>query len=219
MNKIKILATRQITHNVKSFILEKPKGFELKPGMAADWSLNQKEWEKEIRPFTFTATPEEKILELTVKGYPERKGVTKRLHELKPGDEIMMHGTFQTYEYKGPGVFIAGGAGITPFLAILRDLYKKDKLGGNTLIFSNKRQEDIIDEHELKTILGDNCIFTLSEEKREGYEYGRIDEKFLKSKIKSFNQPFYICGPPKFTDAVKEILEKQGAPILMIAFE
>jgi predicted ferric reductase len=35
---------------------------------------------------------------------------------------------FGAIEYKGEGVFIAGGAGVTPFIAILRQLQADDKL-------------------------------------------------------------------------------------------
>ncbi|WDR00201.1 hypothetical protein PSC71_05305 [Devosia sp. J2-20] len=33
-----------------------------------------------------------------------------------------------TIQYQEPGTFIAGGAGVTPFIAILRDLQAKDTL-------------------------------------------------------------------------------------------
>jgi ferredoxin-NADP reductase len=47
-------------------------------------------------------------------------------------------------EYKGEGVFIAGGAGVTPFIAILRQLQAENKIANNKLIFTNKTANDII---------------------------------------------------------------------------
>ena len=57
-------------------------------------------------------------------------------------------------EYKGEGVFIAGGAGITPFLSIFRYLNSKNEINNNILIFANKTKADIIHEEELKSLAG-----------------------------------------------------------------
>jgi len=118
-----------------------------------------------------------------------------------------------------PKIKLPGGAGATPFIAILRQLAKDHLIKGNTLIFSNKKHEDIILEREFKLILGENCIFTLTREKRDGYEHGRIDEEFLKRYVKDFKQEFYICGPDKFVSDIKKILERLKAPSEVIVFE
>jgi predicted ferric reductase len=41
-------------------------------------------------------------------------------------------------EYKGEGVFIAGGAGVTPFIAIFRKLRADDQIANNKLILPIK---------------------------------------------------------------------------------
>ena len=87
-------------------------------------------------------------------------------------------------------MFIAGGAGITPFISIFRDLQNKKKIGGNMLIFSNKKKEDIILEGELKLMLGNSFINILSEEKSKGYAHGFITQEFLKA---------HIPGPVSYT--------------------
>lgn len=216
--KVKILQIEDVTHDVKRLVLEKPKGIKLEAGSAAELSINKPGWKEQIRPFTFSSAPEDKVLELTIKIYPEKKGVTNEMSNLKVGDEIILYETFPSYQYKGPGVFIAGGAGITPFLSILRHLHNTGKIDGNILIYSNKTHEDIINEHELVSILKDKCIFTLTREKRGGYENRRIDEKFLKEKIKNFNQPFYICGSPEFKDSIRMIISKHTKNISEIVW-
>jgi predicted ferric reductase len=52
----------------------------------------------------------------------------KRIRKLKHGDELIIRDVWGAIEYKGEGVFIAGGAGVTPFIAILRQLQADDKL-------------------------------------------------------------------------------------------
>jgi len=208
----KILMTEFVTHNVKRFILEKPENYQFIPGQATDISINLPKWKNEKRPFTFTSLNNDLVLEFTIKCYPEHNGVTKKLHELNPGDELIIEDPWGTINYKGTGTFIAGGAGITPFIAILRQLKKENKLQGNKLIFSNKLQKDIILEKEFKEMFNqENLILTLTDEEKQRYENSIINQDFLKKYIKNFNQHFYICGPPKFVSSIKESLISLGA--------
>jgi hypothetical protein len=203
--KLKILKIDFVTHNVKRFIFEKPKNYKFIPGQAVDASINN-ELKGEKRPFTFTSKNDDLVLEFTMKRYD---GMTKKFHELNPGDEILIGEPFGTINYKGEGTFIAGGAGITPFLAIFRNL--GDKIEGNKLMFSNKTRKDIICENELSYMFGDNVKFLITDEEMEGYVNGRIYENFLKKEITQFDQYFYICGPPTFVSEIKDNLIKLGA--------
>jgi ferredoxin-NADP reductase len=209
-SKVKILMTEFVTHDVKRFIVEKPKGYAYLPGQATLLSIPKPKWETEFREFTFTSTNQDKVLEFTIKAYPEHDGVTKQIHALESGDYIVLHPPFGTIQYKGKGVFLAGGAGITPFIAILRHLYKTNELSGNTLFFSNKEVKDIIIEKELRQMLGDHLILTLTREDAKGYEQGRISKEMIQKYVKDLNQKFYVCGPDPFVHELKKSLENMG---------
>lgn len=218
-HKVKILMKEFVTHDVKRFIVEKPQGYKFIPGQATEISINKPGFENKRRPFTFTSLDDDLVLEFVIKQYPKHDDITKKIHELIPGDELILKDVFGVINYKGKGVFIAGGTGITPFIAIFRKLQKDGKLKGNKLFFSNKTQKDIMLEKELKGAFGSDLILTLTQEKKQGYEYGRIDEGFLKKHIKSFNQNFYICGTKDFVKDIKEALKKFGAKIQSIVIE
>ncbi|HEV2832217.1 MAG TPA: FAD-binding oxidoreductase, partial [Hanamia sp.] len=192
---VKILAAENVTHNVKRFKLSKPDAYVFTPGQATDIVINLPEWKEERRPFTFTSLNEWDNLEFTIKIYDDHEGVTNQLGKLKAGDELILHDIWGAIHYKGEGVFIAGGAGVTPFIAILRQLHKDGKLGNNKLIFSNRTSKDIILKEEFENMLGDNFINTLTDESVEKYDNRKIDESYLREKIKDLNQYFYICGP------------------------
>ncbi len=216
---VKILSTKQVTHDVKCFRFEKPEGYYFTPGQATDVSINQKGLEDELRPFTFTALNEEPYLEFTIKRYHDHHGITDKLHELNPGDEIIIHDVWGAIEYKGTGYFIAGGAGITPFIAILRALHKENKIAGNTLFFSNKTEADIIYKDELKNMLAENAIFILTKEKKAGYENTRIDKNFIKKNIFDFTKHFYVCGPDEMVKDITKNLQEAGAKTDTVVFE
>jgi glycine betaine catabolism B len=216
---VKIISTQQVARNVKRFRLERPEDYNFVPGQATELSVNRDGYRDERRPFTFTSLTEDPYLEFTIKRYQDHHSVTDLLHQLEPGDEVILRDVWGAIEYKGPGYFIAGGAGITPFLAILRDLHKKKQLDGNILFFSNHEQPDIICEQELKEMLGDNAVFVLTRENKPGYINGRINKEFLQKHIKDISKHMYICGPDPMIAEIIGIVEKMGANADALVFE
>jgi len=216
---VKILAIQPVTHDVKSFRLEKPADYKFIPGQATEIAINKAGWENERRPFTFTSLNHEPTLQFTIKRYADHNGVTNQLHQLVVGDELILHDVWGAIEYKGPGYFIAGGAGITPFIAILRQLHQDNQLGGNTLFFSNKTAADIIYEEELTGMLGMNLHNILSREQNKKYENGIINSDYLRSHITDFSKHFYVCGPDKMIADINAALEKLGAKPDLVVFE
>jgi hypothetical protein len=216
---VKIIHTHQVTHDVKCFRFEKPAGYEYLPGHATDVSINKPGMEEEIRPFTFTCLTREPYLEFTIKRYPERHGVTDKLHQLIIGDELIIGDSWGAIDYKEPGYFIAGGAGITPFIAILRTLFDEKKTSGNKLFFSNKTSEDIIYKEELLKILGENAVFVLTREKNDRYIHGRINEKFINEQISDFSRHFYVCGPDPMVAELVAGIQHAGASPDALVFE
>jgi ferredoxin-NADP reductase len=207
---VKIKSIDYVTHNVLRIITEKPHMYNFTPGQATEISINKNGWQDEKRSFTFTCLPDDDYLEFTIKTYPYRKGVTNELLQLRQNNELILHDVFGAINYKGEGIFIAGGAGVTPFISILRFLRAKHKVGNNKLIFANKTKGDIILEEEFKKFLGNNFINILSDEKRDGYGHGYITEKFLKENISDLNKKIYLCGPEPMMEAVEKHLSNLG---------
>lgn len=199
-----------ITHDVLRIVTNKPAGFDFIPGQAADISINRSGWLKEERPFSFTGLPTNNTLEFTIKTYPTEQGVTNELLYLRPRDELVLRQVYGAIAYRGEGVFIAGGAGITPFISIFRDLKAKNAIGKNRLLFANKTRADIILKHEFEVLLGDAFTNILSDEKVDGYDFGKITQAFLEANVTDFTKQFYICGPPPMIKEVEEQLMNLG---------
>ena len=207
---VRILSIGNVTHDVLQIVTERPADYNFTPGQATEVAINKGKWKEERRPFTFTNLPDASFLEFTIKTYPSRSGVTNELLKLKAGDELILHDVWGAISYKGEGVFIAGGAGITPFLSIFRYLQSMNKMAGNKLIFANKTKADIIHEDELKAMLGNSFINILSDEVVKDYAHGYISKDFLKKNIENFDKMFYVCGPPPMMDAVHGFLTELG---------
>lgn len=218
---IKILEVEEVTHDVKKFTLEKPDGYTFTPGQATEVSIDKEGWREEKRPFTFTSLNEDEHLEFVIKIYPDHNGVTEQIGKLGKGDSFIIGDAWGAIQYKGEGVYLAGGAGVTPFISILRDLNKKGEIGRNTLIFSNTTDRDIILQEEFQEMLGDQFINVITDEPTDDHIFldGYIDKEFLDSHIDDFSQPFYVCGPDPFNKSMIKHLKELGADPDALVFE
>lgn len=207
---VNILEIGNVTHNVKYFRVERPENYLFTPGQATEVSVNTPELKNERRPFTFTNLTSSPYLEFMIKRYPEHQGVTDAIHQLHKDDQLILHDVFGEITYRGKGYFIAGGAGITPFISIFRELKHSGSVEGNFLIFANRTGKDIIQEEELRMLLGSKYVNILSDQILYGYEHGLIDEEFLKRYVKDVSTYFYVCGPPPMMDLIVPALKNMG---------
>lgn len=207
---VKILEAYYITHDVKCFRVEKPENYDFIPGQATEVSINLTSWENKRRPFTFTSLRTDSYLEFMIKIYRDHEGVTNKLGSMNAGGELILHEVFGAIHYKNKGVFIAAGAGITPFISIFRDLNQQNQLEGNSLLYTNKTSEDVIMDAELKEMLKDDYLNIYTRENIIGFIGMRIDRNFLIDTIADFSQHFYICGPDGFVKSVSRILIDLG---------
>ncbi len=207
---VKVLATRMVTHNVKEFDIEKPKGYKFIPGQATDVSLNKPGLEDDLHPFTFTSLNDWDHLQFTIKLYTDHDGMTNKLKNIKAGDELIIHDVWGAINYKGPGLFIAGGAGVTPFIAILRQEHKDGRIGDSRLLFANKTSKDIILRDEFEKILGENFINILDDSDDRNIMEGHINKQLLAIYAPDSVKHYYVCGPDKFVEVMVKYLEELG---------
>lgn len=215
---VKILEIEELTHDVRRIVTEKPENYTFNPGQATEVAINRPGMKEERRPFTFTSLNDDENLEFIIKVY-HTEGVTDIIGELEEGDQLLIHDVWGAIEYKGPGYFLAGGAGITPFLAILRQLYKEGNIDGNKLLFANKTEKDIILKDELDKMLDGNVTYLLSQENNDNYRSGKINKAFLQDHVDDFSRYFYICGTPGMTKQIITSLKELGVKEEKLVYE
>jgi ferredoxin-NADP reductase len=217
-HRVRILEAENVTHTVRRFRFEKPARYEFEPGQATDVMIDRDGWREKKRPFTFTCLRDQDYLEFTIKIYSDHDGVTNQLGGMGAGDHLLIEDPWGTIQYKGKGTFIAGGAGITPFISILRDLADTGEIEGNRLFFANKTDNDIILRDTWENMPGLDHIF-VTDDGSGGFPSGRIDKDFLKKHVDDFSQHFYVCGPDKMVADLKATLKELGAEPDALVFE
>lgn len=208
---ITIRSIERLTPDVRRYIGDKPGGYTFQPGQATEVHLDRDGWRDEARPFTFTSLPADDHLEFTIKSYPDHDGVTEQIGRLGEGDRLLIGDAWGAITDHGPGVFIAGGAGVTPFIALLRQREADGTLDGCHLIFSNATEADIILRDEFEAMPGLRTTFLVTDDPSSELSAGRLDAEALGHLVDDTGQPFYLCGPPSMVDDIGAALREMGA--------
>lgn len=216
---VSILDTIPVTHNVRHYRVARPRGYSFTPGQATEVSIDREGWRDKKRPFTFTSLPDAETLEFTIKSYFDHNGVTNELWSLGAGDRLILRDVWGTIQYRGPGTFIAGGAGVTPFIAILRHLNATGKIAGNRLIVSNRTEKDIILRDEFEAMEGLEVLWTLTDDPKSSLLQERIDKGFLARHVDDLKQNFYLCGPDPMVNDLRDLLDEAGADVANVTWE
>lgn len=207
---VHIIEKKWLTHDVLLLKLSRPVDFTFQAGQAIEVALEEPRFFGDSAPFTLTGLNSDNSLEIILKVYFSRRGITHGISELKPGDKLIISAPWDSFPNLGPGVFIAGGAGITSFLALLRHFANDEMMGKSKLFFSNKTEKDIFFADELEHLLGTDFIRIVTRENNSSRWYGRLNKYFLQEYITRFDCPFYISGPGNFTEQIKNLLVEMG---------
>jgi ferredoxin-NADP reductase len=210
-NRIALQNVLQITPDTRHYVFSRPPGYTFRPGQATELALDIDGWRDEARPFTFVGDPNANILSFVIKSSPERDGVTARIAEIDVGQHVMIGDAWGAIEDRGPGVFLAGGAGITPFIAILQDRARAGTLNGCSLHFANKTERDIILRDYWRGLKALDASFLLSDPEG-GSTPERLDRDYLDTAVSDYDQRFYVCGPQPMEEAVVAYLRDRGVP-------
>ena len=202
----KIKKTEWLAYNVVRLEITKPADFNYQAGDAVEIKVA----DQKPGPFTMTNLPENDHLEFVIRIYKDHHGKTEAISRLKAGDEVGFTEPFNTFKPQKRAVFLAGGTGITPFIAVMRKMHQTGDLDQCNLFFSNKTRKDMFLEEELRKMLGQRYQNVITVDSEDPVYYGNIDADFLKSRIKDLTRPFLVCGPPAFNDAMKSALKKIG---------
>ena len=198
-----------VTHDTYKLTFNRPEGFDFSAGQATELAIQKDGLRDESRPFTMTSRPNDPHLEFVIKSYPDHGGVTKEIPNLSVTDQVEASEPFGAITDHGAGVFIAGGAGITPFISVLR---KQQQEGTETakLIFANKTPDDIILQEMWQSMPNVDPTFVVSDGDTPDTREGKVDKAMLKDLVQDKQQPFYICGPGGMVDDVRSALVDLG---------
>ena len=206
--KLTLKEKKQETPSVQSFIFDVDNSLEWRAGQYLHYVLHHEPTDDRgsDRWFTISSAPHEGFVMLTTRFAKDNgSSFKKELEGLNVGDTVEfsdLDGDFVLENVKAKYVFIAGGIGITPYRAILKDLENKGNNVDIILLYSN-RDSNFVFKDELDNI--SNPHFKVK------YIEGKVDEKHIKDNVSDIkDRIFYISGPEGMVDSIGEELKGLG---------
>src|SRR5487761_406358 len=221
---MKLKERKEIANGTMAFFLEKPAGFEFKPGQAMEVKLEnppETDAEGNSRAFSIASAPHEPYVMFATR--MRDSAMKNSLKKIPRGTEIEVDGPWGDLKLHTratrAGVFLAGGNGITPFRSIVLDAAKNKLPQRLWLFYSNRRPEDAAFLDDLGRAEKENSNFkmiaTMTEMEKSSRPWrgktGFVDKKMLTEAIRDLNAPiYYIAGPGAMLNAMKKMLLEAG---------
>ncbi|SEG92097.1 propane monooxygenase reductase subunit [Nonomuraea solani] len=222
-----VVANDPVTHDLRHLVLRlaEPKELTFFPGQYVDIAVPGAE---ATRSFSManTSSRDGGRLEFVIKVYPD--GLFSHFLDTRVavGDRLSLTGPFGVFTLReGHGedlLFVGGGAGMAPILALLRSMAERGVQRRATYYYGARRRRDLCFEQELraleKTLPGFRYVPALSEEDWDG-EVGLITDVVRRHEHDLRNTHAYLCGPPPMVEAAMPLLTALGVPQKHIYFD
>lgn len=180
--------------------------------------------------WTISSSPAETgLLRSTIK---ESGDFTATIGKTKRGDTALVYGPFGRFSYvlhpeERDLVFLAGGIGITPFMAMLRHMRDTQAKRTVTLVYGNTTERDIVFRDELTDmerggVAALRVVHVLSQPSPEWRgEQGRLDAEMVGKLCGPLGtgRAYYLCAPPAVMSQAIRVLRRAGVPARRIHFE
>ena len=212
--KLNLIERKTESEDVESFFFKLSEPFSWRAGQFLHYVLHHEPTDNRgsDRWFTVASAPFEDVIMLTTK-FTKEKGSSfkKSLKDLKIGDAIEVSdvdGDFVVDYPQAEYVFIAGGIGITPFRAILKELDHNNQSTDITLLYANIN-EHVTYKDEIEDIAKHNPNLKI--------HYVTSPERIDEQKIREFvanidNSIFYVSGPEPMVEGLGKTLKSMGVP-------
>ena len=228
-----IAAIRDETPRVKTFVLDLPEWPGHLPGQHVDVRLTAEDGYEAQRSYSIASAPiDEPRLELTVEQVDDGE-VSSFLHELaQVGDRLEVRGPIGGYfvwdrRSNDPLLLVAGGSGIVPLMAMLR---QRADVGGRapaSLLYSSRTRDDVIYYDELDRLAarddGLRVLHTLTRAAPPDWpgHRRRIDRELLSDALadRAASAEAFICGPTALVEAAARELVELGMPAARVRTE
>lgn len=161
----------------------------------------------QYRMFSIASIPEEGILLFGTRTGQEVSDFKKVLINLKPGDEVSIQGAFGWFRIRdeqSPIVLFAGGVGITPVRAVVKELAHNQNRPID-IVFSS--QDYYLFGDDIQEIADNNPSMTLHKVSTPEETQARLSELAEKYGDQAY---YYMSASPRVVESVSKLLQSKG---------
>lgn len=218
---VEVVSNDHVTHDMRHLVvrLVEPETLRFFPGQYLDFAVPGTE---ETRSFSManTSSREGGRLEFVIKVYPDGLFSNFLDTKLAVGDRLEVTGPFGVFTLRDAPdadlLFVGGGAGMAPILALLRSMAERGIERKTTFYYGARRRKDLCFEEELRALeekLADfRYVPALSEPDDEEWdgESGLITDVLSRCETGLDGADAYVCGPPPMVEAALAMLPALG---------
>ena len=176
---------------------------------------------REAHPFTIASAPSSMgCLRFLIKQCGD---FTTRLSDLRPADRVLVDGPFGVFSlffqsekmFSRSLVFIAGGIGITPFLAMLEALSRAKHAPPILLVWSVQKKQDLFLSEQFagfrQSIQEPEVHYFVTRDPSYQGATQRMNTRSLRPLLEEWTDSrVFVCGPPGMNKSVLRSLEELG---------
>jgi propane monooxygenase reductase component len=217
-----VVSIEAVTHDMRHLVLRLTEAGEFRffPGQYVDLKVPGTD---ETRSFSMAniTTKDGGLLEFVIKVYPDGLFSHFLDTQLQVGDRLELSGPFGVFTLREGVdvelVFVGGGAGMAPILALLRSMVERGIDRKATYYYGARGRKDLCFEKELRALESELPAFTFVpalSEPADGDDWdgetGLITDvvRRLAGDLKGAHA--YVCGPPPMVEAAMEMLTAAG---------
>jgi ferredoxin-NADP reductase len=167
------------------------------------------------RSYSLSSPPvqDRRLITITVRAMPEGFLSDHLVRELAPGAIVRLAAPTGDFVLPNPPppkmLFLAGGSGITPVMAMLRTLDRRGTMPDAILHYSSPTEDRMIFRTELREMAERHDGFTLHEQLTD--TQGMLELKDLDDLCPDWRERgTWACGPAPMLDAAEEHWEEHG---------
>jgi ferredoxin-NADP reductase len=210
-----VAEVRPETGRVATLALEVPGWDGHLPGQHLDVRLTAEDGYTAERAYSIASAPDGERVELAVERLDDGEVSPYLTEELRQGDQLELRGPVGGYFVWEPGrggplLLVAGGSGVVPLMAMLRQRAATGSQVPARLLYSSRSLDDVIFREELERLAaaGDGLTVThaLTRAQPPGWTgYARRIDAAMLEEVgwRPDERPLaYVCGPTRLVEAV-----------------
>ncbi|HZB24225.1 MAG TPA: ferredoxin reductase [Gaiellaceae bacterium] len=210
---------RPETPRAKTIVLDVPGWDGHRAGQHVDVRLTAEDGYQAQRSYSIASAPSTAALELTVERIDDGEVSPYLTAEAQTGDQLEVRGPVGGYFVwdpapDGPVLLVAGGSGIVPLMAMVRQRAANGDAVRTRLLYSARSLDDVIYAGELARLGGDglDIVYTLTREQPDEWTgFARRVERTLLEEVAPPDFALaFVCGPTPFVEAVASALVELG---------
>jgi NAD(P)H-flavin reductase len=223
----RIIAQEKVTHDITRLQVQLDQALAYKAGQFANLSVAS--LPGVARSYSFgTPVGANSQVSFFVRKVPGGEFSSRINDQDMLGQAVQLEGPFGEFWLRpdsAPLLFVAGGSGLAPILAILQEAAVAGVARPVTLLFGAREQKDLYALAEIEAIAQKwrgsfRFVPVLSDAADDATwtgERGLVTEKI--SELTEAGTHAYLCGPPPMIDAALVLLEERGVPHEHVHFD